>query len=123
MRSLQLRRTGSGVICLENNAATFCAQHQELFLPGGKPNMPTTSISTLDAKEEFTELINRVTHYKERIILTRRGKDIAAIVPLEDLMLIQDSQDKNDLQDAAEALKEARNAGTITLEELKLQIR
>lgn len=84
--------------------------------------MTTTSISTLDAKEEFSELINRVSHYKERIILTRRGKDVAAIVPLEDLLLLQESQSKSDLHDAVEALKEARNQGTITLEDLKTQI-
>jgi len=81
--------------------------------------MTTTSINTADAKEEFSELLNRVTHYKERIILTRRGKEIAAIVPLEDLHTLQKSQSKNDLEEAVEALQEARNQGTITLEDLK----
>jgi prevent-host-death family protein len=84
--------------------------------------MTTTSISTADAKEEFSELVNRVTHNKERIILTRRGKEIAAIVPLEDLLMLQKSQSKNDLDEAVEALQEARNQGTMTLEELKEKI-
>lgn len=84
--------------------------------------MPTTSISTIDAKEEFSELINRVSHNKERIILVRRGKEVAAIVPLEDLLLLEASQDKNDLHEAVEALKEARTQGTITLEQLKREI-
>jgi prevent-host-death family protein len=84
--------------------------------------MITTSISTADAKEEFSELINRVTHNKERIILTRRGKEIAAIVPLEDLLMLQKSQSKNDLDEAVLALQEARNQGTITLENLKEEI-
>jgi prevent-host-death family protein len=61
--------------------------------------MTTTSINTADAKEEFTELVNRVAHHKERIILTRRDKEIAAIVPLEDLKFLEDSQNKNDLQE------------------------
>lgn len=84
--------------------------------------MTTMSITTAEAKEEFIELINRVTHLKERIILTRRGKEIAAIVPLEDLLLLQASQDKSDLHDALEALKEARNAGTTELDSLKDEI-
>ncbi len=84
--------------------------------------MTTTSISTADAKEEFSELLNRVTHYKERIILTRRGKEIAVIVPLEDLLTLQKSQSKNDLDEAVEALQEARNQGTIALEDLKTEI-
>jgi prevent-host-death family protein len=84
--------------------------------------MTTTSINTADAKEEFTELVNRVAHHKERIILTRRDKEIAAIVPLEDLKLLEDSQNKNDLAEATEALKEARSQGTRTLEDLIAEI-
>jgi prevent-host-death family protein len=81
--------------------------------------MTTTSINTVDAKEEFTELINRVAQHKERIILTRRDKEIAAIIPLEDLKFLEEFQNKNDLQEATEALKEARARGTISLDELK----
>lgn len=84
--------------------------------------MTTTSITTADAKEEFAELVNRVSHYKDRVILTRRGKDIAAIVPIEDLNLLLQSQNKSDLHEAVEALKEARNQGTITLDDLKTEI-
>lgn len=81
--------------------------------------MTTTSINTVEAKEEFSELLNRVSHNKERIILVRRGKEVAAVVPIEDLMLLQASQDKSDLHEAVEALKEARTQGTLTLEQLK----
>lgn len=81
--------------------------------------MTTTSINIAEAKEEFSELINRVAHSKERIIITRRDKDVAAIIPLEDLQLLQHSQNKSDLLDATEALKEVRQQGSITLEELK----
>lgn len=76
-------------------------------------------INTVDAREEFSEIMQRVSHHKERIILTRRGKEIAAIVPLEDLKHIQQSENKNDLKEAVEALQEARNCGTISLQELK----
>lgn len=81
--------------------------------------MTTTLISTIDAKEEFSELINRVSHLKERIILTRRDKEIAAIIPMEDFLQLQASKDKNDLNEAIEALKEARQQGTFSLDELK----
>ncbi len=76
----------------------------------------------MDAKEQFADLITRVSHHKERVILTRRGKEIAAIVPLEDLQLIEESEDKHDLREAIDALKEARNTGTITLEQLKEEV-
>ena len=81
--------------------------------------MTVTILNTLEAKEQFADLINRVAHSKERVILTRRGKEIAAIIPIEDLVLLQESQDSQDLREAIEALKEARHAGTITLQTLK----
>jgi prevent-host-death family protein len=84
--------------------------------------MTTNYVSTIDAKEEFSELINRVSHNKERIILTRRGKEIAAIVPLEDFYRLQQSQSKSDLEEALEALQEARTKGTTTLEDLLTEI-
>lgn len=82
----------------------------------------TTYISTLIAKEEFSEIINRVSHHKERIVLLRRGKEIAAIIPLEDFHSLQKSQSEMDLEEATEALKEARTLGTISAVELKEEI-
>jgi len=79
----------------------------------------TNEMSMHEAKENFVELINHVAHVKERIILTKRGKSIAAIVPLEDLEFLTSLQDKSDLNAAIEALKEARSKGAKTLEEVK----
>ena len=81
--------------------------------------MTITYISTTAAKEEFLELINRVSHHKERIILTRREKEVAAIIPLEDLLLLKASKNRSDLDEAVEALKEARQQGTTSLNNLK----
>jgi prevent-host-death family protein len=82
----------------------------------------TITINTADAKEEFSELINRVSHNKERIVLTRRDKEIAAIVPIEDLILLEATQNKADLEEAIEALKVSRREGTLTLDTLKKEI-
>lgn len=84
--------------------------------------MTTTHISTIEAKEEFTELINRVSHSKERIIFTRRGKEVAVLIPLEDFQLLQASQSKSDLDEAMAALKEARSDGTTTLTALQAEV-
>jgi prevent-host-death family protein len=84
--------------------------------------MTTTLINTIDAKEQFTDLVNRVAHNNERIILTRRGKEIAVIIPLQDYALLQESRDKHDLHEAIDSLKEARHLGAVRLEELKDEI-
>jgi len=82
--------------------------------------MTTSSINTADAREQFIDLVNRVAHNKEHIILTRRGKEIVALVPVEDLKLLSDSQDKYDLREAIDALKEARDSNNaLTLEQLR----
>ena len=36
------------------------------------------------AGSDFTDLLNRVVEGKERVILTRQGKAVAALVPVED---------------------------------------
>lgn len=77
------------------------------------------TITAAEAKVEFSELLSRVSHHKERIIITRRGKEIAAIIPVEDLQLIKESLNKIDLQEAVESLKQSRESGTITLDQLK----
>ncbi|HSW71299.1 MAG TPA: type II toxin-antitoxin system Phd/YefM family antitoxin [Gammaproteobacteria bacterium] len=81
-----------------------------------------TILTTAEAQDQFSELINQVVHNKEHVILTRRGKEIAAIIPLEDLALLQDLQNKHDLLQALDALKEAREKGGIPLEQVKEEI-
>ena len=79
----------------------------------------TTTMTSIDAKENFTEVLNHVSHSKERVILTRRGKPVAAIVPLEDLQFLDSEQDKVDVREALDALKESKTGSTVTLENLK----
>lgn len=83
-------------------------------------NNPT--ISAVDAKERFTELLNRVSHHKEHIVITRRGKDIAALIPIEDLHLMEECLNQSDLEEALASHQEVRAKGTITLAQLKMEI-
>lgn len=78
-----------------------------------------TKVSAAEARNEFSEILNRASFGKERIVLTRRGKDLAAIVPIEDLELLERLEDRIDLEDARAALAEVRESGTVTWEKLK----
>lgn len=42
-------------------------------------------MTTVEARENFSDLINKAAYGNERVILTRRGKALAAVIPLEDL--------------------------------------
>ena len=67
--------------------------------------MPIT-ISTADARMSFSEIINKVAYGNEQIILTRRGKRIAAIVSINEFELLQRIEDHMDIADAKAALSE-----------------
>jgi len=78
-----------------------------------------TELSVAKAREQFSETINRAAYGKERIIVTRRGKPLAAIVPIEDMEAIEAIEDRIDLEEAAKARAEAKEKGTISLAEMK----
>lgn len=69
-----------------------------------------TKMLTLDAtkaRDEFADTINRAAYGKERVILTRRGRELAAVVPIEDVRLLTELEARLDLQDARAILAEA----------------
>ena len=65
------------------------------------------TISTADARKDFADIINQVSYGSEQIILTRRGKEVAAIISVEELKFLQQIEDKLDIEDAQKALAEA----------------
>ncbi len=81
-----------------------------------------TELSIAEAREQFSEAINRAAYGKERIIVTRRGKPLAAIVPIEDMEAMEATEDRIDLEEAAKARAEAKGKGTIPWETLKAEL-
>jgi antitoxin Phd len=65
-----------------------------------------TKISTADVRKNFSNIVNRVSFGKESIILTRRGEEIAALVAMDELRLLQELEDRIDIADAIKAIKE-----------------
>ena len=76
-------------------------------------------VNTVDARAQFSEIINRAAFGKERVTLTRRGKEIVAVVPIEDVKLLEALEDKIDLDEARAALAEAKKKGTVSWEKIK----
>ena len=79
-------------------------------------------VSTVDARAQFSEIINRAAFGKERVTLTRRGKEIVAVVPIEDMKLLEALEDKIDLEEARAALAEAKKKGTVPWEKVKTEL-
>jgi prevent-host-death family protein len=81
-----------------------------------------TCLNVSKAREEFPDIVNRATYGKERTIVSRRGKDLAAAIPIDDLRLLErltkGEMDRQDLADARAALQEAETKGPVPLREL-----
>ena len=74
------------------------------------PSITDAASPTLDltqARARLTESVNRVRYRGERIVIQKHGRPVAALVPVEDLALIRELEDRIDLEDAHKALAEA----------------
>ena len=76
-------------------------------------------VSAVQVRKRLAEVIDRAAFGKERVILARRGKAVAAIVSLEDVELLEALEDRIDLENARAALTEAEKEGTVSWEEFK----
>jgi antitoxin (DNA-binding transcriptional repressor) of toxin-antitoxin stability system len=62
--------------------------------------------------------IDRVARSGERVLVERRGEAVAALVPMDDLRLLESLEDKADVEAAVKALKEP---GRVSWEHYKRQ--
>jgi len=46
-------------------------------------------ISTVEARENFSEMINQAAYGNERVVLTRRGKPLVAVLSLQELQHLE----------------------------------
>ena len=63
--------------------------------------------TTDKANTDIEEVLNRVAAGGERIVVVRNGKDIAAVIPVEDLALLEELEDRLDVDAARKALAES----------------
>ncbi|HEY4235584.1 MAG TPA: type II toxin-antitoxin system Phd/YefM family antitoxin [Lacipirellulaceae bacterium] len=66
-------------------------------------------MKTLEAsqlRQEISDALNTVAYSGERIAISRHGKRVAVLVPVDDLALLEAVEDRIDLALAKKALKE-----------------
>ncbi|HXZ40703.1 MAG TPA: type II toxin-antitoxin system Phd/YefM family antitoxin [Terriglobales bacterium] len=59
-------------------------------------------------RQNFSDIVNRAAYGGERIIVHRRKKPVAAVVPIADLELLEKMEDEIDRKAARDALKDPR---------------
>ena len=83
-------------------------------------------ISLSKARNDFSDLVSRVKYSGEKVVIEKHGKEIAAIVSMEDLKLlerlIEKIEDYVDIHDAETALEEYERGEFVTLENLAVDL-
>lgn len=74
------------------------------------------SMSAAEAREHLSEIIDQVAFGNERIVLTRHGKALVAMVPIDDLKALDRFQDYLDGQLADETWEEYQREGGVPIE-------
>jgi len=80
-------------------------------------------VSTVEAREQFSDVINRAAYGKERVVLTRRGKDLVGVVPIEDVKLLEALEDQLDFAAVKDALADYTVNGGTDWEQVKAEMR
>jgi prevent-host-death family protein len=81
-----------------------------------------TAISVADARSDLADLLNRVAYGKERLVITRHGRELAALVPIEDLQLATRLRRFVSRKDVARALAELDAGKTAPWEQLRKEL-
>jgi prevent-host-death family protein len=50
-------------------------------------------VTTVEARSNFSEVINRAAYGQDPVTLTRRGKVVAAVISPEDLMILDQTKE------------------------------
>ncbi len=78
--------------------------------------------TTGEARDRFSQVINEAAYGAQRVVLTRHGKNVAAVVPISDLDLLNQLERIVDVEAAKKALDEAQKGNALNVEEFRKSI-
>lgn len=81
-----------------------------------------TAVTVADARSDLAELLNRVAYGKERLVITRHGREVAAIVPVEDLKLVDRLRRFVSRRDVSHALKQLDEGKSSSWDQLRQEL-
>ena len=66
----------------------------------------SNKLSASEARQNFSDILNRAAFGRERVLVHRGKKPIAAIIPVEDYDFLEELEDRIDIQVARKRLNE-----------------
>lgn len=82
-----------------------------------------TRVNSAEAKKQLGQIPARTARTKRRIMVTSWGKDVAAVVHIEDVQLFEEIEDRLDLDEARAALASVKREGTVAWKKIKRDLR
>ena len=73
--------------------------------------MPMTRIPVTKARKTLSDVVSHVAFGGDRVVLSRNGRDLAAIIPMDVYRRIEAEEDRLDLADLRRAKREAEERG------------
>jgi prevent-host-death family protein len=89
---------------------------------GCRREQDMVKVEATKARSGFSDLLNTVKYGPDRVIIERRGKGVAAVVPIEDLRLLEALEEELDLSAARKALADPQNKVRVPLTEVKKRL-
>jgi len=65
-------------------------------------------INITDIRKELSQTLKKVSSKGDRIVLHRRGKDVAALISMEDLTLLEALEDQLDAEEVKRRLEDPK---------------
>jgi prevent-host-death family protein len=65
--------------------------------------MAGKELNTTEARLQFADIVERAQFKKERVIISKRGKEVVAVISVEDLRLLEELEAQEDQEDIAAA--------------------
>ena len=73
-------------------------------------------ISIAELRSHLGDLVSRVSWKHDRIVITKHGKPVAALISASDMEKFEEVEDWNDIQAIRDGLEDVKKNGTIPLE-------
>jgi prevent-host-death family protein len=77
-----------------------------LYITYSRPFLMSAKLTASTARQNFSDILHRAAYGGERIVVHRGKRPMAAVVPIEDLELLEKIEDRIDLSEARKRLNE-----------------
>jgi prevent-host-death family protein len=66
----------------------------------------SSKLTASEARQNFSDILNRAAYGRERVVVHRGNKPVAAIIPIEDFEFLEELEDRIDIAEARKRLSE-----------------